>query len=186
MNADGYADFLVSATSGVDEARSGVVHLYYGRPRDQWIASVRPNATVTAASTYEYLGSTVAAADVNRDGRVDILAGAPGRESSAPTYQGSAVVWLANTSGGYLAPAARLPSNTLGGLHGQVVTAPGDVNGDGFCDVLVTAPMYPDRMFSLGQAHLWANQSSMFDRSVPTLTIQGTVTGGWLGRGATR
>ena len=186
VNRDGYADFIASGTTGNDEALSGIVHLYHGRPRGQWSPSVRPAVSLRGTSGSQFLGVSVAAADVNRDGFTDILAGAPGREGTAGSYQGRVMLWLANGTVGYHAAVERLPGSTLGGLYGQVVAAPGDVNGDGHADVLVTAPMAPDRMVSRGQAYLWANESSLFERSPPSLTIQGGLPGGWLGRAATR
>ncbi len=186
VNGDGYADFIASGTAGVDEALTGTVHLYYGRSRAQWSQPVRPAVSLVGTPGSQMLGVCVAAADVNRDGYTDILAGAPGREGNAANYQGRVMLWLANATGGYNAVAERLPVNTFGGLYGQVVAAPGDVNGDGFADVLVTEPMAPDRAVSRGQAYLWANQSSLFERSPPSLTIPRGPAGGWLGRGATR
>lgn len=186
LNDDGYGDFIASATTSNDKARSGVVHLYLGRPRMQWSPLVRPSASLFAQPGAELLGASVAAADVNRDGMTDILVGAPGRETNAANYQGGALVWLANSAGGFELPMSRAPPDNLGGLYGQIVSAPGDVNGDGFGDVLVTAPLSPARSSARGQAYLWANPAARFPATPPSLTIQGTSLAGGLGRGATR
>jgi hypothetical protein len=186
VNRDGYADFIASGTTGNDKALSGIVHLYLGRSRALWSPSVRPAASLRGTLGSQLLGVSVAAADVNRDGFTDILAGAPGREGTVGSYQGRVMVWLANGTVGYNAAVERSPDGTLGGLYGQVVAAPGDVNGDGHADVLVTAPMAPDRTVSQGQAFLWASPTARFPGTDPSLVIQGGPAGGWLGRAATR
>jgi hypothetical protein len=186
VNRDGYADFIASGTTGNDKALSGIVHLYLGRSRGDWSMSVRPAASLQGTLGSQLLGFSVAAADVNRDGFTDILAGAPGREDTEGSYQGRVMLWLANGTIGYLAAVERSPDGNLGGRYGQVVAAPGDVNGDGHADVLVTAPMAPDRAVSRGQAYLWANSGARFPGDNPSLVIQGGPAGGWLGRAATR
>jgi hypothetical protein len=186
VNRDGYADFIASGTTGNDKALSGIVHLYLGRSRALWSPSVRPAASLRGTLGSQLLGVSVAAADVNRDGFTDILAGAPGREGTVGSYQGRVMVWLANGTVGYNAAVERSPDGTLGGLYGQVVAAPGDVNGDGHADVLVTAPMAPDRTVSQGQAFLWASPTARFPGTDPSLVILGGPAGGWLGRAATR
>jgi hypothetical protein len=186
LNNDGYGDFIASGTNDIDEASSGVVHLYYGRPRMLWSPAVRPSASLYGPPGAEMLGASVAAADVNRDGMTDILVGAPGRETNAANYQGGALVWLANSADGFEPPMSRAPPDNLGGLYGQIVSAPGDVNGDGFGEVLVTAPLSPARSSARGQAYLWASPAARFPATSPSLTIPGTSLAGGLGRGATR
>lgn len=86
------------------------------------------------------MGSAVAAAgDVDGDGLGDILAGAP---LSGDREQGA--VWLVSggTSGivGLDEATAVLLGPTPGAVAGATVAGPGDVDGDGYDDVLVGGP----------------------------------------------
>lgn len=186
LNQDGYADFLVTGTTGLEERTTGVVHVYLGRARSAWFEGARPVASLSATGQAEMLGGTVAAVDVNRDGRTDVLAGAPGRADRVASYQGAVVAWIANAPTTFGPALATLPPNTSGGLLGEVVSAVGDIDGDGAGDLLVTAPLSPSRASALGQVSFWASSASEFPVTPASLIVTGAMQGGWLGRGATR
>lgn len=132
VDGDGFSDILVGApdcnASGAD---SGTAYLYYGSPSGPGSSWYR-----TGASSYHHFGDAVAGAgDVNGDGFADVIIGAP-REGTS----GQAFVYRGSASG--LATSGL----TLNGLHawdyfGDAV-AGGDVNGDGFSDVIVGASQY--------------------------------------------
>ena len=81
------------------------------------------------------------AGDVNGDGFSDVIVGAyrydneQGNEGRAFVYQGSAA-GLANF------PDWTAESNQPGAQFGVSVGTAGDVNGDGYSDVMVGAPLY--------------------------------------------
>lgn len=180
LNGDGYADFVVSGTTSPEEHTSGVVNIYLGRPRAQWMQTVTPYRRLNGAPNNLLLGASVAALDVNRDGRTDILAGAPGRGMDLETYPGSVLVWLANSSGDYGPVQALLPAGPSGGFFGEVVASVGDVDGDGWGDLVVTAPLNPLRSFQRGEAYLWTYATTPFPGAPQTLSAQAGAR--WLGR----
>jgi hypothetical protein len=98
-----------------------------------------------------YLGSSVAGAgDVNGDGYADVIVGAPhydlgqGNEGAAFVFRGSAST-IKDCSSARCGPRkakARLESDQAGAGLGFSVAGAGDVNGDGYADVIVGAPSY--------------------------------------------
>ena len=123
-NNDGYADLVVGA-SGENLATStdtGMITVLRGPGLDTGAAYEIPSHTGG-----EKLGSSVTTGDFNSDGSADVFAvapGAPGRWWSFDSKSGAAV-------GGYLGSAAYT------GAVSSVDSATGDVNRDGYADVVV-------------------------------------------------
>ena len=180
VNEDGYADLLVTGTNGLDANTTGVVHIFYGRPRGEWGTSLAREVTRSYAPA-QALGASAAAVDVDNDGRVDLLAGAPGPES-ALSLPGVHVAWLQTTAGRFETVAV---TNVLSGTATRIgyrMSAAGDLNGDGLGDLVVTAPGTLSSAMSTGTAYVWLGRSGSFVRP-PSRTIVGTDPNGWLGRG---
>ncbi len=131
VNGDGYADLVVGAYGYM--GYTGRAYVYLGS-----IAGplTTPVTTLTGAdgALGSFGGSVASAGDLNGDGFADVVVGAPGAFSGA----GRAYVYLGSASG---LPAT--PSTTLtggGGAFGSAVAGAGDVNGDGYTELVVGAP----------------------------------------------
>ena len=105
------------------------------------------NVRIAGQGTFGFAGYSVdAAGDVNGDGIGDILVGAPYVTNNGRTNAGSAYVVygsaaLTDISLASLGTAGfRIDGATDSDLAGYSVAAAGDVNGDGFADVIVGAP----------------------------------------------
>ncbi|WP_218127087.1 integrin alpha [Catalinimonas alkaloidigena] len=102
---------------------------------------------LTTPTLYGY--SVSGAGDVNGDGYDDVLVGAPTYVEiinvSAETFNfvsvGAAFLYLGSATGPSITPDEVLqPTTEAGALMGFSVSGAGDVNGDGYDDVLVGAP----------------------------------------------
>lgn len=96
-------------------------------------------ATILGDAAGDLAGwSVVSAGDVNADGAADLIVGTPG----ASLGLGGAVVAYGPFSGELQLSAvgATLTGPSDGGYAGQSVAAPGDLDADGYADVLVGAP----------------------------------------------
>ncbi len=83
--------------------------------------------------TGDHFGAALAlGGDANRDGRPDLLVGAPGRGPA-----GSARLFLDGTGSG---PVASFSGSQAGEEYGSTVAWIGDMNGDGFDDFAIAAP----------------------------------------------
>lgn len=147
VNGDGYSDIIIGAP-GVDTPNTdgGAAYVYYGA-----YFHLDPNLAwyVAGDEAGANLGSSVAiAGDVNGDGYADVIVGQPYYDGTGPLGQGRALVWLGSNTG--LGGFANTPGDadwkTVGatelGYYGYSVATGGDVNGDGYSDVLVGAPAY--------------------------------------------
>ncbi len=132
VNGDGYGDLIVGAPGA--SSGSGAVTLYLGSATG---LAMTAGFTATGAAAGDALGATVTGAgDVDLDGYGDLVAGAPGASSRA-----GAAVWYRGA-----ASVTALPATTLSGggganaQFGLTLAGAGDVNGDGYSDVLVGEP----------------------------------------------
>src|SRR5262249_35126904 len=142
VNRDGYDDVIIGA-SGYDAGQTdeGAAFLFLGSASG--VASGNPS---TASAQFEsnqagaFLGPGVAGAgDVNRDGFADLIVGAS-KYDAGQTDEGAAFLFLGTvsgiSSGNPSTASAQLESNAIVSWFGDSVAAAGDVNGDGYGDVI--------------------------------------------------
>ena len=136
VNGDGYEDVAVGSP---DYNGQGRVQVFHGSSIG---ADAVPDSTLLGTTGSELGASVAGAGDVNKDGYADLIAGAPGY-SGGQTGEGAAGLYVGGPSGIDSAVAWVHESNQSGAAAGTSVGA-ADVNGDGFSDLLVGAPLYDD------------------------------------------
>jgi len=170
VNGDGYSDVIVGAP-GYDNPQmdEGRAYVYLG-------SAVGPSATPawTAESNCGLAGfgwSVGMAGDVNGDGYSDVIIGAY-RYSNVQSYEGGAFVYHGSAAGLSATPAWTAESNQDGALLGQSVGTAGDVNGDGYSDVIVGAPNYDGGQTDEGRAYVYLGSAAVLS-AAPAWAAEG-------------
>jgi hypothetical protein len=139
VNGDGYEEILIGLPDQqADEM--GAAYLFYG-------SSLRESGTIDDyAADAIFNGSpdndyelTVTAGDINGDALSDVVIGSPWNSTSADSA-GAVYVWYGGTlAGAYSATAAdaQYYGTTADGHLGSDVAAGGDMDGDGFQDLII-------------------------------------------------
>ena len=154
INRDGFSDIILG------------VPLWDGGLTDEGVVWVYIGSSAGVTSTFAWnkesnkaqarFGSAAAGAgDVNGDGYADIIVGADHWEDAAESDEGAAWVYHGGPTGVISAPAWYHPSGQAGALFGKAVAGAGDVNGDGYADVLVGADEYTDLVSHEGGVFLY-------------------------------
>jgi len=140
VNGDGYADAIVGARSKDNpESNEGNVFVYYGSAAG---LGSSPGDTLDNPDNQDNagFGYAVASADLDADGFADVIVGAPSQENGA-SNEGGAFVFMGSAAGLADAPDVTLdnPDNEELAFFGAAVADAGDLDGDGFADMVVGA-----------------------------------------------
>ena len=142
FDGDGFDDVLVGAwSSDAGGADAGAAYLVRGPTAGTESLSAADLALVGESAGDQAGLSVAAAGDVDGDGQGDLLVGAWGSDAGG-AYSGAAYL-LEGPRFGTVdlgAADARFVGVAAGDFAGQAVTGVGDIDGDGYDDVLVGAP----------------------------------------------
>jgi YDG domain/FG-GAP repeat/RTX calcium-binding nonapeptide repeat (4 copies) len=145
INGDGYEDIILGAHQADPSAlnNAGASYIIFGSASP--IATINlasANIKILGAAAGNLTGQSVSGAgDVNGDGYDDFIVGAPGESSSA----GKSYVFFGSPLPAATIDLATTPANitilgaAAGEMSGVSVSSAGDVDGDGYGDLLVGA-----------------------------------------------
>ncbi len=164
MNGDGYADLIVGAVGYITS--TGRAYVYHGSPSG---LSASPAFSATGAATADAFGFAVAGAgDVNGDGYADVIVGSGGYINNT----GRAYVYHGSPGGLSASPAFTATGEGPDDFFGAAVAGAGDVNGDGYADVIVGAYGYSS---GTGRAYVYHGSPSGLSAS-PAFSATGAAT----------
>ena len=162
VNGDGFDDLIVGAPffdgSQTDEGRAV---LYFGGTGASFNTTV--DAVLGLAQPSAFFGVSVAGAgDVNGDGYADVLVGSSGFDGAA-TNTGAALLYFGGPGAFNTGIDANLQSSNIGVRFGSSLAGVGDVNGDGFADIVIGAPFYINGQTNEGAAFLYLGGAGAFN-----------------------
>ncbi len=192
VNGDGFADLIVGASGADPNAQSGAGSSYVVFGKATGFASAIALSTLNGGNGFRLDGvaaddrsgiSVASAGDVNGDGFADLIVGASGADPNTLSAAGSSYVVFGRAAG--FTSAINL--STLNGsngfrLDGVAATdrsgfsaaGAGDVNGDGFADVMIGARYAdPNTLSNAGSSYVVYGKASGFASAIALSTLDG-------------
>jgi hypothetical protein len=158
VNGDGYSDVIVGANGYENgQAYEGGAFVYYGS-----ISGLSTNVDWVAESDQAYanFGTSVGTAgDVDGDSYSDVVVGAI-KFDNGQVDEGRAYLFHGSSTGLSSTPAWTAESDQTDAYFGASVGTAGDVNGDGYSDVIIGANDYDNGQSDEGMVFLYRGSES--------------------------
>jgi len=175
FNGDGIHDFIVGARfnndGGTDD--EGAAYIFFGASNLSGTKSLgggqSADVTILGKAANDFLGKSVSGAgDINGDGFDDIIVGADGYDISGTNREGAAYIFFGASNlsgtkslGGVDSADLTILGKAASDQLGKSVSGAGDVNGDGFDDIIVGADGNDDGENLAGAAYIFFGASNL-------------------------
>ncbi|MBP6355053.1 MAG: FG-GAP repeat protein [Nitrosomonas sp.] len=187
INGDGFDDLIIGAPHNFDDFYSGASFVVFGKASG-FNASL-PLSTLDGSNGFrlngvaggDAAGQMVSrAGDINKDGFDDLLIGAPLSDVPGLDTGYSYVVFGKASGFGATLELSSLDGNngfrldgTLDSLTGWSGSSAGDVNGDGFDDLFIGAPLADLSIEDSGSGYIVFGQSAGFSATMDLTSLDG-------------
>ncbi|WP_313948720.1 beta strand repeat-containing protein [Richelia sinica] len=186
VNGDGFDDLIIGAF-GADPngSYSGQSYVVFGNAAPELDLNSGNRLVngfkINGITAYDFSGRTVSSAgDVNGDGFDDLIIGAFGADPNG-SYSGQSYVVFGNAapeldlnSGNRLVNGFKINGITAYDFSGRTVSSAGDVNGDGFDDLIIGAfGADPNGSYS-GQSYVVFGKSEGFTSTLNLSALNGS------------
>ncbi len=157
VNGDGFSDLIVGGV-GNDHSPAvpGTVFVYYGSATG---LATTPSWSTQGDPLYGFGVSVGTAGDVDGDGYADVVIGSI-YYSNGQFTEGRAYLYRGSANGLESTPAWTAESDQAMAYFGRCVGTAGDVDADGFSDVIIGAPLYSNGQSSEGKTYLYRGSPS--------------------------
>jgi hypothetical protein len=173
VNRDGFDDVIIGEPENASKGRgSGMAHIFFGGP----VINRTADIALTGESKQNYFGTSVSGAgDVNGDGYDDVIVGATQCDDCTPYNDVSRAYIFFGGAAMDSVPDVIIEgeSNSSFGIS---VSGAGDVNGDGFDDIVVGANNTTAQN-SIGRAFVYFGGLQMDNKSDVMLAGSGIADG---------
>ncbi|MGG7661796.1 FG-GAP-like repeat-containing protein [Dyadobacter sp. BHUBP1] len=161
INGDGFGDIAVGAqwlsNGQYDE---GAIFIYYGSANGLTNVPTIIESNVASSN----FGNVSSVGDVNGDGYCDLVVGAIGY-THVQVNEGAAYLFLGSSSGISPSHNILIEGNQESAFLGNSVAGAGDINGDGFSDIIVSAHQYDNGQTNEGKAWVYYGNSTLGTRN---------------------
>ena len=166
VNGDSYGDIIVGASrSDIGGTNSGAAYIFHGALTPDNIS----DATIFGVGNGDEFGSSVACAgDMNGDGFSDVIAG-----SCFNDQYGSDAGMVRISLGGNPNSGTSFYGENTDDWFGKSVASAGDVNGDGFSDIIVGSPFNDAGGNNAGRSYIYFGGTSLFINTAPDIVMTG-------------